>query len=423
MKQKLKEFIKHPLIYGTSIAVIGNLAANFFNFLFNLFMGQNLSVAEFGSLATVLSLILFPALLISSIVPLIIRFAGEYFANNQFGRIRGLYLQAFKFLATSGIILLILLLVFTGQIQNFFHINNAIIFLITDFIIFLGFFHVINVALLQARLSFGFLVFINIAGAILKLTLGIILIFAGLGINGAGIAVLSSSILVYILSFIPLRFLFDKKHVTEVHLKASELAKYGAPSALTIMGLTSFISMDIILVKHFFDSHQAGLYAGLSLIGRVIFFISAPIGGVMFPLIVQKHSKNENFTNTFKLSLLMVLAPSILLIILYSLLPEVAINFFLKKQEYLVISPFLIQFSIFIALFSLLSILSNFYLSIKKTTVFIPVVIGALLQIIMIVLFHENFQQIIFISLGITFALDCLLIAYYPRAVKKSLPQ
>ena len=60
MKKKALEIIKHPLVYGSSIVVIGGLVANFFHFLFNLFMSRNLSVADYGTLASIVSLIGFP---------------------------------------------------------------------------------------------------------------------------------------------------------------------------------------------------------------------------------------------------------------------------------------------------------------------------------------------------------------------------
>jgi len=186
------------------------------------------------------------------------------------------------------------------------------------------------------------------------------------------------------------------------------------------MSLTSFISTDILLVKHFFNPQQAGLYAGLSLVARVIFFLSAPIGSVMFPIVVQKYSKKESFTRTFNLSLLLVLLPSVLIAIFYMLFPDFSILFFLKKQNYLAISHLLTPFAIFIVLFSLLSIIANFYLSINKTKVYIPVVIGALAQIILICLFHNSFAQIITISLVITFVLVGMLLLHYEFFIKRA---
>jgi O-antigen/teichoic acid export membrane protein len=420
MKQQAKKLIKHPLIYGSSIAVLGSLGANFLHFLFNLYISRNLPVAEYGIYASVMSLVFFPGLIAAAVTPVVIRFAGDYFATDNHSMLLGLYRKVSKILFGFGIIIFLSFLIFIPAIGNFFHIENRMILLMANFIIFFGIISVINTAFLQAKLSFLFQGFINFVNAVIKLALGIILIISGYSVFGATIAMVIASIASYLLSFIPLRFILDKKIETPT-VKTKDLFSFGLPSTLTLIGLTSFISTDIMLVKHFFNPHQAGLYAGMSLIGRVIFFVSAPIGNVMFPLIVQKYSKNENFTNTFKMSLLLVFIPSIILAILYALYPNLAIQFFLKKEEYFAVSYLLAPFAVFIVIFSLLSILCNFYLSIRKTKVFIPVVIGAMLQIILIYIFHQTFLQVVIISLIITFLLVLCLLLYYPYATRPKL--
>jgi len=420
MKQKVKEIIKHPLIYGSSIVVIGGLAANFFYFLFNLFMSRSLTISDYGILASLMSLMAFPGLITAAIIPVVVRFAGDYFATNNLPLLRGLYFKIKKLLIIMGIVAFIGFLLLVPTISSFFHIENKTILYMADIIIFFGIIGVINTAFLQAKLSFVFQVFISLINAVIKLGLGIIFVFSGYSVLGAAMAMIIASIVSYSVSFIPLKFIFDKK-ISTPSIKTKELFLYGLPSTLTLFGLTSFISVDIMLVKHFFDPYQAGLYAGLSLIGRVIFFVSAPIGSVMFPLIVQKHSKNESFTNTFKASLLLVLMASVLLATSYALFPKFFILFFLKREEYFAISHLIAPFALFIALFSLLSIISNFYLSIKKTKVFIPIILGAFLQIILIIFFHQTFFQIIIISLIITFLLVLSLLLYYPHATKKRL--
>src|SRR5258708_3819531 len=101
---------------------------------------------------------------------------------------------------------------------------------------------------------------------------------------------------------------------------------------------------------------------------------------VMFPLIAQKHSKNESYKNIFILSLLLVLLPSICLTVFYFLFPDFTISFFLKNKQYISVKPYLGIFAIYISLYSILIILTNYFLSIKKTIVSIPIVIGALIQ-------------------------------------------
>ena len=139
----------------------------------------------------------------------------------------------------------------------------------------------------------------------------------------------------------------------------------------------------------------------------------------MFPLVVQKHTRNENYQNILKLSVLLIFLPSIALTIFYFIFPEFTIRFFLKNEEYVSAAPYLGFFGIFIGLFSLLSIFTNFYLSIKRTKIFIPLVAGAIIQAALIWIWHESFWQIIIISTITTFLLLISLIIYYPFAIKE----
>jgi O-antigen/teichoic acid export membrane protein len=420
MKQKIKQALKHPLIYGSAIIVIGNLVGNFFNFLFNLFMSRSLTVSDYGVFASIMSLIGIFMLVGTAIAPVVVRFAGDYFAQKNYPLLRGLYIKVNKlsFIIAGSVFLFFLFLIPT--ISEFFRIENKVILILTDFIIFFSLIGVINLAFLQAKLAFVFQVFVTLLNAIIKLVLGMILVTLGYSAGGAVFAMLIAGITMYFVSFSQLRFIFDKK-IAVPTVSTKELLSYGAPSALTFFGLTAFISADIMLVKHFFDPHQAGLYAGMSLIGRVIFFVSAPIGGVMFPVIVQKHSRNENFTNTFKLSVLLVTIPSIVLTIFYAIFPKFSILFFLKREEYFAISNLIAPFALFITLYCLLYIIANFYLSIKKTKVYIPILIGAVMQSILIFFFHQTFSQIITISTVITLVLVIMLLSYYPHATRKGI--
>jgi O-antigen/teichoic acid export membrane protein len=418
MKKAAQKLIKHPLIYGSTIVVFGGILANFFNFLFNLFMSRTLPVTDYGILASIISLITFPTLLVTAVNPVIIRFAGVYFAKNEQMLLRGLYIKFFKFLLCVGVIIFLLILLFVQQIGNFLHITNYFILILTDIIILVSFVNVINLSFLQAKLAFSFQVIVNLVTAITKLLFGLVFVLIGYSVIGATSAIVISAVAGYMVSFLPLKFLFSHK-TQSPDIETKELFRYGVPSALALLGLISFISSDIILVKHFFDPTQAGQYAGLSLIGRVIFFISAPIGTVMFPIIVQKHAKGQNFSNTFKLSVGLMLLPSIFLTLFYFFFPNFSVLFFLKRPEYLSISPLLGLFGLYITLYCTVYLFANFYLSIKKTIIYRPILIVALLQIILITFYHQSFFQIIIISFMLILLLMIGFLVYYPYATRK----
>lgn len=423
MKQKTLQLLRHPLIHGSTIIFIGTNFANVFNFLFTVFMIRILSIENYGVLASIISIISYPTLLAAAMSPLIVKFAGEYFAGNDLSMVRGLYSKIGKLFFFLALVIFIIFLIFIPQIDTFFRINNRLVLIITDIIIFITIIGVINIALLQAKLAFGYMASINFISTFLKLTVGIGLVLLGFSVNGAVTAFLLSVTTPFLLSFIPLRFLFHKK-LGNPPIPTKELLEYGLPTVLTSIGLTSFISSDILLVKHFYSPHQAGIYAGLSLIGKVIFYFSAPISTVMFPLIVQKYSKKENYTNTFKLAMALVLIASIPITTFYFLYPQFMIKIFFNKvaytrYEYSNIIAMLGYFGFYITLYSLFSLLVSFYLSIKKVYIYIPILFGAVLQIILISFYHQSFMQIIFISIGIIFVLLLSHLLYYPYATRK----
>lgn len=419
MKKLLDKAIGNPLLSGSAIVFIGSLFANLLNFFFNFFMSRNLSLEDYGVLASLISVMSLFGFSAAAIVPTVVRFAGFYFAKGDLSMVRGFFFKISKTLFFTGFSVFILFILFRNTIGHFFKINDEFLIALVGLNIFIGFISVVNQALLQAKLDFIFLSIVTFIGTFSKFLFGVVFVYAGFAVSGAIWAFFVAGVLPYLLGFIRLPFLFHIE-AKKTPVSFSTLFGYGGPAMLALLGLTSFISTDIILVKHFFAPQGAGIYATLSLVGRVIFFFSAPVGTVMFPLIVQKHAKEESYHNIFKLSLLLVFIASALLTLFYFLFPEFVLRLFSKSDEVIFAAPLVGFFGIFITVYSMLAICTNFYLSIKKTKVFIPILCGALLQAVLLWFYHETFFHVIAISLGITSLLLVLLLLYYLRIYDKT---
>jgi O-antigen/teichoic acid export membrane protein len=421
MKKVANRIIKNPLISGSSFIFSGTLLANVFNFIFSIYMLAHLSSADNGTLIALISFTTLPMLAANSIAPAIIRFAGPYFVHNDTAKLHGLYIKVGRVYFGVAVSMFVLFLIFVPQISSFFKIDNYLLLVLANIIIFIGYFNVLNISFLQAKLAFKYYSMLTILSTLLKLIFGIALVMAGYAVNGAFTAILISVLIPFLLSFIPLKFLFNKVH-EKVAVNSKEIFAYGLPSSFVVLGQTVFITGDILLVKHFFQPDEAGFYAGISLIGRVIFYFSAPIGTVMYPLIIQKMSKNEPYKNTFLLSLLLVLIPSLGITTFYFLFPEFVMHFFRIKQTSLY-QPYLLGlFGAFISIYSVVTLLIHLYLSIKKTIIAIPVFLSALLQMVLIWFFHSSFIAVVLDSLFATFLLLIVLLLYYPYATKGKQP-
>src|SRR3989344_7119103 len=135
----------------------------------------------------------------------------------------------------------------------------------------------------------------------------------------------------------------------------------------------------------------------------------------MFPLLVKRHSGGQSFKNLLYLALFLVSLPSIAITIFYFLFPELTINIFLAGREYLKIAGLLGLFGVFLTIFNINNVLVSFYLSLKDLRVSAYIFVCAVIQIILIYLFHQNFQTVILDSIASSSLLLGVLILYYIR--------
>ena len=83
MREMAIGLIKHPLISGSIMVSAGSLLANFVNFLFNIFISRNLTVQDYGVVASLIAVITLFSISSGAIIPTIINFTAESFAKND----------------------------------------------------------------------------------------------------------------------------------------------------------------------------------------------------------------------------------------------------------------------------------------------------------------------------------------------------
>ena len=411
----IKILLKHELVTGSFYIFIGGLFASFIAFLFNFYMARNLSYSDYGILASLISLFTLAVIPSQSLTSTIVRFASDFFAKEEYGLASIFYKKMLIFWFISGIIFFLIIALFSPQISTFLKIKTNLFVIIMAVSVGLTYMGIVNISFLQSLLKFKYMAFLYSVSSVIKIFLGVLLVVLGFSVGGALWAVASMALVGYILGFYPLKFLFRQKILKDVSINWKEILHYAMPTMIIVLSVTSLVTSDIILVKHYFSPTEAGLYGGISLIGKVIFYFTAPIPAVMFPLIVKRHTKKEDFRGLFHLSVVLVLIPSIAITAFYFIFPQFSINLFLGGKDYLKIVPFLGLFGILISIFSVLNVVVNFFLSVKKTVIVLPSLIAPVLQVLLISMFHSNFYQIITISIFSSSLLLIILLLYYSK--------
>lgn len=405
--------VKHELIRGSFYMFLGFISGSFLAFVLNIFLVRSLTTTDYGIYASLLSIITLAGVLVQSFQPIIVRFATGYFAKNQIGYAQTLYFKSGKLLLIFSVSIFIIFFIFLNQISEYLHLKNNSYVIFVGFVVASQYIGIINTSFLQSLLKFKIISLFAGIGGFARLASGVLLVFFGFNVFGALFAIFLSFFVPFILGFIPLRFLFSKvKKIEKIEISSKELISYAIPTTIAVLSFVSLTSTDVLLVRHFFNEEDAGMYGALSLVGKVIFYFTGPISVAMFPLLIKKHTKGESVNTLFYAALLLVLCPSLAITFFYFIFPSVSINFFLGNS-YIKIAPYLGMFGIYITVFSVVSLCVNFFLSLKKTKIFIPVLIVALMQVSLISLFHSSFFQVIGISLSLSVVLLLVLLVYY----------
>ena len=176
---------------------------------------------------------------------------------------------------------------------------------------------------------------------------------------------------------------------------------------------------DVILAKHFFENKEAGLYASLALIGRVVYFATWTIVTLLFPMVIEKEKKGEPHVYLFWSSVAVVFLFGAF-ITLGCLFFDTFIVSILFGEAYLSTAPLLWKYAVATTLFSCANVFVYYHMSLENyTPVFISLAIG-LMQIIGIYFIHNSMEAIIMVQI-ILMATMFLTLSIYQRiySIKK----
>ena len=391
-----KKLVLNPLFSGSAIMIFGSNFANAIAYLYHLVVGRILGPSLYGELSSVISLLglIFAAFGFLGLV--IVKFISSADEKN----ISSIYFWFIDKAIKIGILLSAILLVLTPFLSNFLHIEKSIILLLVP-LMFIAVISFVLRSYLQGLMKFTQVVIANNLDLGLRLLLGITFIYLGLKVFGAVLGLVVSMIISLIYLKINSSKLVKVKNVRP--FKASnEVFKFAIPVFITSIATNSIFSTDVLLVKHYFSAYDAGIYSSLSTLGRIIFYGAGPISAVMFPMVSKKYSEKNDYSKIFKLSFLLTSALVFGVVFVYWVAPELTVKV-LYGEKYLEAAKLLVNFALFMALFTLSSLLINFFLSIEKYKAIYIVTISAILQIIGISIIHDSLDSVILVSISVSF--------------------
>jgi O-antigen/teichoic acid export membrane protein len=179
-----------------------------------------------------------------------------------------------------------------------------------------------------------------------------------------------------------------------VHLYA-----YSVLTLLAMLAITMLTNVDVILARNFFPPDDAGNYSAISVLGRVAFYAPIGITAAMFPKTSNLFETSGKHERLFLKAMVLVLFVTGTVVLIYGLFPSI-INNFVFGIKYPVISAHLFTYGLAMALFGFSFFLMTYLLSLNQTGVAYLLIGIALVQIILLSLFHTNIAMMINIMLS-----------------------
>lgn len=391
----------------------GSMVGNVINYLYHLIMGRMLGPVDYGILASLFSILYVVGIVPTSTSVAIVKFISS---SKKMSEIATIYRSIDKLVLRLSVTLSALTLVSSPFIARFLNIDNVLLVVLISPILFISLITLVNQATSQGILKFMGFVFPNFVASAAKLAFGVLLVILGFSVFGAMVGVVVSGVLAYFVSVPYVRKIREIKNFdTGYDLKP--FFKYSLPVFFQALAFTSIFTTDVILVKHFLSPFEAGIYASLSTLGKIVFFASSPIASVMFPVVAGKSARGEKYMKVFWGAFGLTFAVSAAVVVVYYFFSDFAISV-LYGGAYLSAAPDLVWMGLFILVYTLATLLVNFALSLGKTRVIWFPVIAAIGQGILIWIFHSDVKEIIQASLVIcTFMLfgEAIFLGYNSR--------
>ena len=409
MHKKLLNYIKNEAIIKSSLILLIATGISYVSsYLYHFYTGRVLGPVDYGIIGSLFSLLYIILVPFNAIQLSITKFVSDFKVKKEYGKIKFLLVRSLKRLFIYGFVISLLFIIVSPLLAKFLNLPKVAPLIILGFIILLSLLLPVTRGVLQGLQSFKKLGLNVSLEGIGKIGFAILLVSLGFGVNGAIFALVLSFLASFLVILWQLKDVFKYK---EQEFETKQVYKYSFPVLLSFLCLNLIFSLDIILVKHFFNPLDAGHYAALAIIGKIIFFATFPIMQVMFPMVSEHVVNKKSSKHLLYKSFLIISIMCISATLLYFLFSKLIVGM-LFGADYLNISSYVGIFAIFISLFSLSHLLVFYNLSINKTN-FVPLlVIINILEVGIIWLYHDSILQIVYSLTILTFLLLISLVIY-----------
>lgn len=403
-------FFKNFLIYFS-----GSMVVSVINYAFYPIIGRLLSVQEFGEMQILIALVTQAGLMLAALATVITHVTASAQSDKQAR-------ETIIKLRSVVLILIVPLLVFglltIPFLQSYLHYDATLPFVVLFASVFVSVIATFNNATLQGQKRFKHVSYMGMLQAGSKLVIAVALIYLGLGVLGGMLGVLFAGIVgyIYTIQHVGKWSVIKFKSLTEykaVFMALLPELRYGALSLVVLTSMAILFTIDVLAVKHYFDAYTAGLYAGISTIAKIAYFVLTPMSTVLLPSVASEKGSRTYIVKTAAIVLLTMSA--IGLTIVY--FTHELITSILFGERFASMSHLLPSITLAMVLLAILYNMVMYGLALRAKVLGYALPLGAITVIILNTLRHATLQAIVYNLIAGTVVVMGILAVVYLQGV------
>ncbi len=275
--------LRGRVVRGSAILLVSTGLVAATNLLYNILLARMLGASSFGHASALYTLLM----LVTAVTLSFQIVTSKFTARTSEILVRAqIYASMLRRAWQVGLGIAVLLAAGSAYLKSYFNLpaqrDLVLLALAAGVYIPLG----VQRGRMQGAYHFRGLAINVVVEVAVKLGGALLFLHFGLGVTGVMVAVLLSIIAAYIAG----------EPGAEYRAKPGliKIAPFGEgmQAILYFIGQVILSNLDILLVKHFFPPSEAGIYAAVALVGRVVFMVSWAVVSSMFPVSASRsHSQ------------------------------------------------------------------------------------------------------------------------------------
>jgi O-antigen/teichoic acid export membrane protein len=382
-------FFRHGLLVFVSAT-----AVNALGYVFHFAISRRIGVEQYGVLSA-LNAALSIGLVLSGIVStVVVKYAAEFRATGDEAHLSALTRRLMRYGAGAAVLVIVAGLAATRPIAAFLQIHNLLAVALWVTIIGLGMWTPVLRAVFQGVEDFGVYAISIVVESFGKALLGIALVYAGFGVDGAfaGWALGSAIALAYTVWAALRRFggAADAKLFIDFRRLALTMANVSIATVL----LTSLGYSDVVVVKHFADPTTAGLYGALSLAGKILLFLVGFVPTIVLPKASRVALSGQSPVGVFLQALAVIVVLSGTGLTVYYFFPLLVVTT-LAGSSFAPAAPYVFSYGLAMVLLAGINVIVMYKIGIHRFDFVVPLTLCAVGEVVGISIHHASLGDVI----------------------------